>query len=177
MSLPASELEAAGKYLNKPAASFVPRNEPNLRGLMKTKISALALIAATALSLAPKPAQAGDKGLAIVGGFLGGLIVASAINDSRHDACDSRYTTVIVKDRNDRCDDGYWKEVRVRTWVPGCWVTERGHHGRSCRRYVEGYYTYRTDRIWVSCDRSDHYDRHDRYDRNDDYRRGYGQGR
>ena len=140
---------------------------------MKNKITALALIAVTALSLAPKPAQASDKGLAIVGGFLGGLIVASAINDSRHDSYDSRHTTVIVNDRrDDDCDDrsdyGYWREVRVRTWVPGCWVVERSHHGRSFRRYVEGYYTVRTDRVWVASDR---------HDRHDDRGRGYGRGR
>ena len=146
---------------------------------MKTKITALALIAATALSLAPKPAQASDKGLAIVGGFLGGLIVASAINDSRHDDYPRRSTTVIVRDRrNDNCDDrgnsGNWKEVSVRVWVPGCWIVERSHHGRSYRRYAEGYYTYRTDRVWVSSDRRD---RGDCNDRNDDYRYGYGRGR
>lgn len=140
---------------------------------MKTKITALALIAALALSLAPKPARADDKGLAIVGGFLGGLIVASAINDSRHDAYDSRYTTVIVRDRNDRCDEGYWREVRVRTWVPGGWVIERSRHGydRECRRYVEGYYTYRTDRVWVSSARRGRDDCDDRYD---SHRFGYG---
>jgi hypothetical protein len=143
---------------------------------MKTKITALALIAATAFSLTPKPAQASDKGLAIVGGFLGGLIVASAINDSHRDyaSADRGRTTVIVTDRNDRCDEGYWKEVRVRTWVPGCWVTERRHHGREYRRYVEGYYSYRTDRVWVSSDRRG---RDDCDDRNDNYRFGYGRGR
>ena len=120
---------------------------------MKTRIPALVLIATLALSLAPKPAQAHDKVLAIVGG----LLVASAISDNRHDAYDSHYTTVIVRDRNGRCDDrgdnGYWKEVRERTWVPGRWVVERRHHGHEYRRYVEGYYTYRTDRIWVSAGR------------------------
>ena len=140
---------------------------------MKTKITALALIAAIALSLSPKPAQAHDKGLAIVGGFLGGLIVASAINDRRDDNYQSRYTTVIVNDRRDDdcdyCSDtGYWKEVQVRTWVPSCWVVERSHHGRSYRRYVEGYYTYRNDRVWVA---------YDRQDRHDDCGRGYDRGR
>ena len=150
---------------------------------MKTKITALALITVTALSLAPKPAQAGDKGLAIVGGFLGGLIVASAINENRHNDY-PRYSTVIVNDRTDRCDDrgdrgdnGYWREVSVRVWVPGCWVVERSHHGRSFRRYVEGYYTFRTDRVWVGYDRSNRHDRHDRYDRPDGRGRDYGRGR
>ena len=141
---------------------------------MNTKITALALIAATALSLAPKPAAASDKGLAIVGGFLGGLIVASAINDSRHDDYyASRNTTVVVDDRDDRCEPrGYWKDVSVRVWVPGCWVIERSSYGRSCRRYVEGRYECRNDRVWVSNDR---HDRHDRRDREVGY--GYGNRR
>jgi hypothetical protein len=127
---------------------------------MKTKITALVLITATALSLAPKPAAASDKGLAIVGGFLGGLIVASAINDSRHDDYPNRNTTVIVNDRcDDRAPNGYWKEVSVRVWVPGCWIVERGYRGCDSRRYVEAHYSCRNDRVWVSNDRRDRRDR------------------
>ena len=140
---------------------------------MKNKITALALIAALAVSLMPKPAQASDKGLAIIGGFLGGLIVASAINDSRHDCsyADRGPATVIVNDRDDRCDEGYWKDVTVRTWVPGYWLVERGYHGCNYRRYVEGYFIYRTDRVWVSNDWSDRSDRCDR-DHDHDYSDG-----
>lgn len=141
---------------------------------MKTKITALALVVVTALSLAPKPAQAGDKGLAVVGGLIGGLIIGSAISDSRHSA-EHRTTTVIVNGRrDDDCDerDGYWKTVEVRVWVPGGWVVER-HHGRTIKRYVNGHYECRNDRVWVSYDRRD---RHDRNDRHDD-RRDYGRGR
>src|SRR3954465_10490095 len=109
--------------------------------LMKTKLTALALITASALSLAPKPAAASDKGLAIVGGFLGGLIVASAINDSRYDNYAPNHTTVVV---DDRCDDrgpaGFWKDVSVRVWVPGCWIVERGYRGCDRRRYIDGHY-------------------------------------
>lgn len=141
---------------------------------MKTKITALALIATTALTLAPKPAQAGDKGLALVGGFLGGLIVASAINDSRHADYPAHGTPVVNYSHRDagyedRGDAGYWKEVNVRVWVPGCWVVERRPYGRSYRHYVEGYYTYRTNRVWVASEHHDRYDHHD-------YRR-YGRGR
>ena len=128
---------------------------------MNTKITALTLAAVTAFAFTPKPAVAGDKGLAVVGGLIGGIIIASAI----HDHNDTR--TVVV---NDRCDDGYWKTVEVRTWVPGCWVYERGHHGRSYRRYVEGHYECRTDRVWVA------YDRHDRNDHRE-IGRGYGRDR
>jgi hypothetical protein len=123
---------------------------------MKTKITALVLITATALSLAPKPAAASDKGLAIVGGFLGGLIVASAINDSRHDNYPGRSTTVIVNDRyDDRGAAGCWRDVPVRVWVPGCWIAERSYN-RNARRYVEGHYESRHNRVWVSNDRRDH---------------------
>jgi hypothetical protein len=136
---------------------------------MKNKITALALAAVTAFSLAPKPAKAGDKELAVVGGLIGGLIIGSAIADSHHSADYPRTTAVIVNDgRNDRYDDrdyrdGYWKTVSVKVWVPGGWVIERNRWGREFRSYVSGHYTYRTDRVWVS------YDRHDRRD--------YGRGR
>ncbi len=137
---------------------------------MKTKITSLALIAVTALSLAPKPAVASDKGLAIAGGFLGGLIVASAINDSRHDDYRYGHTTVVVNDHyNDHRPSGYWKEVSVQVWVPGCWIVERSHHGRNYRRYMDGHYECRTNRVWVS------HDRHDRHDREIGY--GYGRRR
>lgn len=140
---------------------------------MKTKLTALALITVTALSLAPKPAQASDKGLAVLGGFIGGVLVASAINDSRHDNYSDCNTTVVVNDRYDyrnECrDEGYWKVVTVRSWIPGCWIVERGNHGRSFRRYVEGHYESRNDRLWVAYDRHDRRDRHDR-----DVAYGYG---
>ena len=165
---------------------------------MKNKITALVLIAVTAFTLAPKPAKAGDKGLAVVGGLIGGLIIGSAINESRHSAdFPHRSTTVVVNghrddrydSRNHRGNPGYWKTVSVKVWVPGCWVIERSRHGhgREIRRYVNGHFAYRTDRVWVSYDRRDRrgddncddgYDRRDhddRYDRHD--RRDYGRGR
>jgi len=141
---------------------------------MNAKITALTLAAATAFTFTPKPAVAGDKGLAVVGGLIGGLIIASAIND-HYDS-----TPVYV---SDRYSDGYWNTVSVNVWVPGYWIVERSHHGRSYRRYVEGHYECRNDRVWVSNNR---YDRYDRYDRRDDRRddrhdrdngRGYGYDR
>lgn len=147
---------------------------------MKTKITALALIAVTALSLAPKSAEASDKTLAVIGGFIGGMIVASEINHNR-DYYD-RGPAVVV---NDRCDDrdsryndcdrsGYWREVSVRVWVPGCWVTEY-RHGCAFNRYVGGHYECRNKRVWVSSGNRGYYDRDDRHDREVGY--GYGHRR
>ncbi len=135
---------------------------------MKTKLTALALITVGALSLAPKPAAAHDKGLAIVGGFLGGLIVGSAINDNRVYA--PAAPMMVVDDRGDYYpNDGYWKEVAVKIWMPGCWIVERNHHGRDHQRYVGGHYEYRTNRAWVA------HDRHGRHDR--EVGSGYGHRR
>ena len=138
---------------------------------MTNKITALALVAATAFSAAPNPAKAGDKELALVGGLIGGLIIGSAIADNSPSY--TRSTTVVVdsgRDRFDDCNDrGYWKVITVKEWVPGAWIIERSHHGREYRRFVSGHYIYRNDRVWVASDR------HDRNDRND--RRDYGRGR
>ena len=146
---------------------------------MKAKLATLALITVTAQSLAPQPALAGDRGLAALGGFVGGVLVGSAISSNHYD----NYATapaVVVNDRGyfaDRCDDfgnrfddrvnsGYWKVVSVRIWVPGYWVVERDRSGRSFRHYSAGHNEYRTDRRWVA------HDRRDRPDRNYSY--GYG---
>lgn len=132
---------------------------------MNMKLTALSLAAATAFAFTPKPAVADDKGLALVGGLIGGLVIGSALAD-HHDT-----RTVVV--HHDRRDDGYWKTVSVDVWVPGYWVTER-YHGRTHRRWVEGRYECRTDRVWVAYDRRDYGPRHgreigrnDRYDRHD----------
>lgn len=122
---------------------------------MKTKITALALIAVTALALTPKPAAASDKTLAVLGGFIGGVLVASELNHSH-----GYYNTAPAVVVNDRCDDGYWRTVEVRVWVPGYWITER-HHGRSYSRFVSGHYECRNDRVWVSYGRDDRHDRRD----------------
>jgi hypothetical protein len=139
---------------------------------MKTKLTALALAAATAFTFAPKPAAASDKGLAVVGGLIGGLIIGSAIADhdndrvvvsagyDRHDNHGSRY---------DRRDSGYWKTVSVNVWVPGYWVSDR-YHGRTIRRFVAGHHERRIDRVWVANNR------HDRYDRRDGHRDDRGHG-
>ena len=169
-------LRFSGTVLNKRTVSYVSRYELNLGELMNTKFTALALITASALSLAPKPAAANDKGLAIAGGFLGGLIVASAINDSRHDNNYDQCNNVVVADRcEDRRDAGFWKEVSVQVWVPGVWIVERNFYGRNYRRYVGGHYECRNNRVWVANERYDRNDR--RHHDNRDNGRGYGHNR
>jgi hypothetical protein len=39
---------------------------------------------------------------------------------------------------------------------------ERGGWGRSCRRYVEGHFEFRTDRVWVAYNDYGHHRRYDR---------------
>jgi len=69
---------------------------------------------------------------------------------------------------------GYWKEVQVKTWVPERWLVRSNRWGRTERYCEPGYFTYRTERVWVDS-RSDHgrgygYGQdHSRYDN-----RGYG---
>lgn len=50
---------------------------------------------------------------------------------------------------------GYWKEVQVKTWVPERWIVRTNRWGRAERMCEPGYYTYRTDRVWIDA-RSDH---------------------
>ncbi len=44
---------------------------------------------------------------------------------------------------------GYWKDVVVKTWVPERWIVRHDRWGRPARTCEPGYYTYRTDRVWV----------------------------
>jgi hypothetical protein len=145
---------------------------------MKTLTTLSSILAAGALALAPKPAMAGNDGLAALGGFVGGVIVGASIE--RHPAPvvvagpPACYPAprVIVAPCPPPSPEGYWKEVTVRTWVPECWAT-RYDHGRHVRYFVPGHYEFRTDRVWVEYRHRDH-DRDDHGDRfafNFNYRR------
>ncbi|HUG09445.1 MAG TPA: hypothetical protein VMM36_00440 [Opitutaceae bacterium] len=129
--------------------------------------SVLALM--TGLAGAPQTAQArGDEALAAVGGFIGGVLVASAVNQhySDHDAYygydayNNRYPVDYRHDRRDyRRDYGrdHRQWVTVRVWVPGRWVIRHDGYGRRERFYVRGHYEHRRE-----------------YVRYDGHRRGYG---
>ena len=65
---------------------------------------------------------------------------------------------------------GYWKEIVVKTWVPERCLMSRDRWGRPVRIVEPGYYTYRTDRVWVDASRGHHdHDNRGRY--------SYGYGR
>ncbi len=131
---------------------------------MKTKLAALALALVTLFAFAtPKTAQANDTGAAI-GGFIGGVIVGSVLAD-QHRGPDAVVVEAGYRDYGPayhHAPRGYWRDVHTRVWVPGFWTMERDHWGRPYRRYVEGHYEIRRDRVWVSYDSRGRYDRHDR---------------
>ncbi|MBI5422553.1 MAG: hypothetical protein HZA32_00605 [Opitutae bacterium] len=117
---------------------------------MKTKLTTLALALVTLFALAtPQTAKANDTGAAI-GGFIGGVIVGSVLADN-HRGPD---TVVVEAGYRDgyRCEAprGYWRDVHTRVWVPGFWTMERDHWGRPYRRYVEGHYEVRAERVWIA---------------------------
>jgi hypothetical protein len=44
---------------------------------------------------------------------------------------------------------GHWENVTVKSWVPARWIVTRDRWGRPHRVLQNGYYTYRTERVWV----------------------------
>jgi hypothetical protein len=65
---------------------------------------------------------------------------------------------------------GHWENVTTKVWVPERWVVSRNHWGRPVRVLEPGYFTYRTDRVWVDHNHFDH-DHNRAYDyRGYDYR-------
>lgn len=134
------------------------------------KIATVSLLAASALLFAPKPASAGDKELAAIGGFIGGLILGSQINNDHHShvvvepACPPPAPVVVVQ------VGGYWDYRPVQVWIAPRWIVVYDSCNRPIRRYVPGHYESRRERVWVA--HRGNYDRHDdrrsaRYDRDD----------
>jgi len=44
---------------------------------------------------------------------------------------------------------GHWENVTTKVWVPERWIASRDRWGRPVRILEKGYFTYRTDRVWV----------------------------
>lgn len=118
------------------------------------KITLFSLLAAAIMIVAPKPVYAGDKGLAILGGVIGGLIIADALDGDSH-----HHTSVHVSHH-----DGYWRDIPYDVWIEGRWVINKYHR----RYYVAGHYETRVRKVWVSYHDRDR--RYARIDRRDDRR-------
>jgi hypothetical protein len=128
---------------------------------MKTKFVFASFLAALGSLAAFAPsAKAGTDFSVSVNIGAPPIIVTEGGRDHRHDRG--------YRGRDHRRDSrphGYWKEVVVKTWIPGRWVTRCDRRGHEVRIFESGHFGYRTERVWVSTGR-DH-DRHDdrRYSR------------
>ncbi len=133
---------------------------------MKTKILTV-LVSALCLTALTVPAQASnrsDKVALAVGGFIGGVILGSHLDNNRsydrgrHEpaiiSCPppARHgggTTVIINQGPRPQPQGYWKDVTERVWVPSQRVVSIDSCGRRVVTYTGGCYEYRTSRVWV----------------------------
>ncbi|MEM9157816.1 MAG: hypothetical protein AAGB46_02110 [Verrucomicrobiota bacterium] len=136
---------------------------------MKTIIT---IVVVAALAFANQPsAQADDKTRAIIGGVIGGMIIGAALdNDKRHHRhVEVRHTT---HRHVGHYDDGYYKWVTVRVWVPGKYHYRYDDCGRRYKVWSRGYYDNERKKVWVSYNsRRGHYDdRHYHSSRSDRYR-------
>ena len=108
---------------------------------------ALGIALAGLLSLSPMAANAGNVAwnVSVGGGYAGGYGGGYGYGYGR---------PAPVPVYRDACPPpaprGYWTEVPVKVWVPAEWIVSRGHHGRDVRTLRPGYFTYRTDRVWVA---------------------------
>lgn len=107
---------------------------------------------------AATPAQArhhDHEALAALGGFIGGVIVGSAID---HDRPPSPPPVCVIPRHeiggrvviaSGHRPHGYWDWVTVRVWVPGRWVQSWDRHGHRVRFFQAGHYEHRRERVWV----------------------------
>lgn len=120
---------------------------------MNKLVTTSLVVALSGLFGAPQTVSARDHGevAAAVGGFIGGLIVGSAVEHDRYD----RHQPVYVRDRvviesGRRHNDGYWQWTTVRVWVPGYWIVRYDDCGRRYRSFENGHFEHRRERVWVS---------------------------
>jgi len=124
------------------------------------KLITTSLFAALAtLAFAPSPARAGgDEAAAALGGFIGGVIVGSALDNDHHHhgrfedhgrAHVSTRIEVRSRSHHSHHDHGYWSSNRVRVWVPGVWVVRYDDCGRRFRHFERGHYEHQRQRVWV----------------------------
>ena len=143
-----------GKKMNKRSGGFVSLGEPKDTP-MKTKFILASILAAfSGMSASARAGTDIHIGINLNAG-LAPLVVAPGYY---------RPVAPIVVERRHEEPSGYWKDVIVKKWVPERWVVSYGYRGRAERKFVPGYFTYDTERVWVSFNREHDHDR--------DYRRG-----
>lgn len=134
---------------------------------MKTKIVLASFVAAlSGLTLFASPAKAGTDFRSNVN--LGLPRPPVVVSGRGHDAPAYGYNNrggEVCNEPVAVAPRGYWKDVTVKTWVPARWVVSHDRRGREIRSLAPGYFTYRTDRVWVA------YNNHDR-----NYGGGYSYG-
>lgn len=130
---------------------------------MKNKFR-FALISILLISLGAGRLQAGDDGLAALGGFVAGVITGVIIEDS-HDR--DRVRVSVYGERGHRDDRyghrdyryghksshgpaGHWETKRVRVWVPGRWERGVNRCGDRVSVWRPGHYEWHKERVWVS---------------------------
>lgn len=59
-------------------------------------------------------------------------------------------TVPVYRDCPPAAPAGYWRDVPVRVWVPAEWIVTRDRRGCEVRSLRAGFFTYRTDRVWVA---------------------------
>ena len=136
-----------------------------------------ALITVILVGLSAAPAHADDEAWAAVGGFVAGIITGASIDNhdnhrydsgvrvsvgSRHYPSNTRYdrhrsyrghSGVRYETRRHSGGRGHYTYRKVRVWVPGRWDFVRNHCGDHVRVWKDGYYNYRTEKVWVSSSR------------------------
>lgn len=118
---------------------------------MNKMIFASIAVVAAALIGSPIRAEAGHRHhdhdgevIAAIGGFVGGMIVGSILDDDPAPAVSVSYGHEHRGHRH-----GHWEVRKVRVWVPGRWAWVDRDCSRPRRVWIEGYYDVRRERVWV----------------------------
>lgn len=153
---------------------------------MKTKFILALALAGSALVPESAHARRNNDAVIAIGSFIGGVIVGTHINHDRHPApppvvyCPPEPQVVVVNSPScppPPCPpppSGYWQTVQTRVFVPARWIYTSDDCGRRTRVYQPGYYTYQSERVWVSTVQTVEVSHHNRdfyrRDRRDDWR-------
>ncbi|MCH6258837.1 hypothetical protein MLD52_19925 [Puniceicoccaceae bacterium K14] len=105
-------------------------------------------------------AKADRSDRALIGGIIGGVVIASILDDDCHDG---RSKASYHKHHRNDSHRGYYKRVSYRTWVPGHWSIRYDNCGQKRKTYVRGHYEQTYKKVWVSSSRKDDYNNKNYY--------------